>query len=512
MKFEDKLQSLRKKSNLSQEALAQELGVSRQAVSKWESGASYPEMDKLILMSKIFKCSLDDFVNEKVTDKDVIETEENKKIGYIDSIVNFIVKSVNMFCSMKFSSFLKCLFEMFMVGLVLGIISLIIGSIIYSLFYNISATGTFIDIILIFIYYAFFGILIIVDFIIFYQVYKVRYLDYYDQISYSKNQAKEYEVNEERQEKITDKNKRIKLNNNADRIIIRDPKDRPIMIFSILSKIVITIVKGFVLMFSAFLLIGIFFLIIMLGISIYLIFANRIFIGVTLCELCLSVLGIYFLIIMIEFLWNKKIKIMPFIITLISCVVIAGFSVSFILLNLKKFEIVKREYEVIMESVNIKYEDDLVISTLDWYNIDYEVDNNLKDIIVEYTYYKDIESVVYNQDSNTYHFSFYRFSDDDPIKIINEVIDNLKHNKIAVDDYQNVFSITVKGNQANIKAIIKNSSMKKHVTYFKHNGLKYTVNYDEKVGNDSYCTLNSLGYYTCYEVQNNSSCNVQLTD
>lgn len=38
MKFEEKLQSLRKKSNLSQEALADKLGVSRQAVSKWESG------------------------------------------------------------------------------------------------------------------------------------------------------------------------------------------------------------------------------------------------------------------------------------------------------------------------------------------------------------------------------------------------------------------------------------------------------------------------------------------
>ena len=45
MKFEDKLQYLRKKANLSQEQLADKLNVSRQAVSKWESGASYPEMD-----------------------------------------------------------------------------------------------------------------------------------------------------------------------------------------------------------------------------------------------------------------------------------------------------------------------------------------------------------------------------------------------------------------------------------------------------------------------------------
>lgn len=42
--------SWEKNKNISQEQLAEELGVSRQAVSKWESGASYPEMDKLVLL------------------------------------------------------------------------------------------------------------------------------------------------------------------------------------------------------------------------------------------------------------------------------------------------------------------------------------------------------------------------------------------------------------------------------------------------------------------------------
>ena len=60
MKFEEKLQKLRKASGFSQEVLADKLGVSRQAVSKWESGASYPEMDKLIQMSKLFECTLDE--------------------------------------------------------------------------------------------------------------------------------------------------------------------------------------------------------------------------------------------------------------------------------------------------------------------------------------------------------------------------------------------------------------------------------------------------------------------
>ena len=58
MKFSEKLQTLRKENKLSQEKLADMLDVSRQAVSKWESGQTYPEMDKLLSMCKIFNCTL----------------------------------------------------------------------------------------------------------------------------------------------------------------------------------------------------------------------------------------------------------------------------------------------------------------------------------------------------------------------------------------------------------------------------------------------------------------------
>ena len=44
MRFSEKLPKLRKNNNLSQEQLAEQLGVSRQAVSKWEAGNSYPDM------------------------------------------------------------------------------------------------------------------------------------------------------------------------------------------------------------------------------------------------------------------------------------------------------------------------------------------------------------------------------------------------------------------------------------------------------------------------------------
>lgn len=59
MTLGDKLSKLRKENNYTQEQLADVLGVSRQAISKWESNITYPETDKLIYMSELFNCSLD---------------------------------------------------------------------------------------------------------------------------------------------------------------------------------------------------------------------------------------------------------------------------------------------------------------------------------------------------------------------------------------------------------------------------------------------------------------------
>jgi len=74
MRFEEKLQKLRKEKGLSQEALAELLDVSRQAISKWEGGYSYPEMDKLIILTEIFGVTLDSLVK----DGELEDDKENK--------------------------------------------------------------------------------------------------------------------------------------------------------------------------------------------------------------------------------------------------------------------------------------------------------------------------------------------------------------------------------------------------------------------------------------------------
>lgn len=81
MNFSEKLQILRKEKRLSQEGLAEKLNVSRQAVSKWESGQSFPELDKIIILSDIFSVTVDELVKDNIELKRNIEdkkTEEKK--------------------------------------------------------------------------------------------------------------------------------------------------------------------------------------------------------------------------------------------------------------------------------------------------------------------------------------------------------------------------------------------------------------------------------------------------
>lgn len=59
MSFADNLHSVRKEKQLSQEELAERIGVSRQAVSKWEQGGGYPETEKLFVLSRKLNVSLD---------------------------------------------------------------------------------------------------------------------------------------------------------------------------------------------------------------------------------------------------------------------------------------------------------------------------------------------------------------------------------------------------------------------------------------------------------------------
>ena len=85
MNFNEKLISLRKSMGLSQEELGAEIKVSHQTISKWELGQSYPDFQRLVLLSDYFGLTLD----ELVRDVDVADVRaKNLSSEKLDSIYN----------------------------------------------------------------------------------------------------------------------------------------------------------------------------------------------------------------------------------------------------------------------------------------------------------------------------------------------------------------------------------------------------------------------------------------
>ena len=135
--FSENLKRIRKEHNLSQEQLADELGVSRQAISKWESAVAYPEMEKIIALCDKFNLNIDDLLHKDI--KEVKGEEESKKKinSLIDDFLKFITDTINLFSNMNFKSKIKCLFEQVIIITILFIISFIIVSLLNYLFSSI---------------------------------------------------------------------------------------------------------------------------------------------------------------------------------------------------------------------------------------------------------------------------------------------------------------------------------------------------------------------------------------
>ena len=135
MRFSEKLPKLRKNNNLSQE----QLGVSRQAVSKWEAGNSYPDMEKMLQMCKILNCHLEDLMDDGSIGNTSIEGSKNKIDLNVcmQDFLNFITKLYNMFVSMRFKEKIKFIFEMVFIILILLLSVLLIMKLLEYIIYGI---------------------------------------------------------------------------------------------------------------------------------------------------------------------------------------------------------------------------------------------------------------------------------------------------------------------------------------------------------------------------------------
>lgn len=98
MDFSEKLYKLRTNSNCSQETLAEQLDVSRQAVSKWEQGVTLPEIDKIIAIADFFDVSIDYLLKNDVQlgTSDGLDRLIIRFLGYAQDMDNLSMELVDI--------------------------------------------------------------------------------------------------------------------------------------------------------------------------------------------------------------------------------------------------------------------------------------------------------------------------------------------------------------------------------------------------------------------------------
>ena len=456
MKFGDKLIELRKKKGYSQEELAEKLGVSRQSVSKWESNNTYPETDKIIQIANLFECSMDDLINDKITDVES-SLRKNKNIYNIwDSLLEFITKTINMFSHMSFGQGFKCIIEMMIVGFLLTLLGKFICGVSSTIIANIfTFAGTNFTVTLQSILDGIFNLIwFIVTIITVIYTFKIRYLNEYE--------SETIKINEEKQAK----GEAVEEIKTEEQKIIRKENEKPYEFLSVLSKIVIFFIK-----FNALcILLGVCGATVGLVVSsvfmLYLVNVNLLFLWIAFFLISCTVISVQLIILIICFVFNKKFHILPNTIVFICAIILFGISIALSAITIKDMDYVGNDsiFNMEVKTVNLEYKDNLLI---DAYHRDdnvneqrYIIDNTIpdnqiivsKNIASEYFKLKEREYTIDNmpvikvQEEN--YGGFRKFYD--------LYVSGLKNNKIyTFEDYGN-YPVDIKANETTINNLINN--------------------------------------------------------
>lgn len=97
MEFNEKLQELRKQKGLTQEELAESLYVSRTAISKWESGRGYPNIESLKAIAKFYSVTIDELLSGEEVLTIAEEDQKQKESHLRDLVFGLLDLSVAMF-------------------------------------------------------------------------------------------------------------------------------------------------------------------------------------------------------------------------------------------------------------------------------------------------------------------------------------------------------------------------------------------------------------------------------
>ncbi len=96
MNFGERLKQIRANQGLSQEQLAEKIGVSRQAITKWETNRGLPDVENMIILAEIFKITLDELVLQKTNEQEAkIELFESETVYDIDCDKHFDIRIGN---------------------------------------------------------------------------------------------------------------------------------------------------------------------------------------------------------------------------------------------------------------------------------------------------------------------------------------------------------------------------------------------------------------------------------
>ena len=428
MRFCDKLAKQRKNNNLSQEQLAEKLGVSRQAVSKWESGSSYPDMEKIIQISNILNCTLENLLDDGTIKESSSKNPKFNFNNYIQDLLHFITKTNNMFGSMNFKQKIKCIIEVIVIFIITCILGLIIFSAMNGITYHTLEVlpetirygicnifdSIYIIILLIF------GIIIVLH------LFKIRYLDYYITIE-DKNIS----------EKIIEKEIRNKNEYSfpkREKIIIRDPKHSVYSFFSLLGKIILIIFKLFIVICSIPLICLTVFLIFSLVFSLFHIRYTILFLFISISLLGIVALDFLIIYFIYNFIFNMKQPVKLIFIIFISSLIFIGMGAGLAcatVLNYQPCDI-NETGKMITKTEIIKLKDNTKISILPSYYNEVIIDNSLNDIKLQITYPEifkyQITPETLSEDGIEYYHLF--LDQIDIFKLYKFVLNNLEQKKI----------------------------------------------------------------------------------
>lgn len=480
MKFCEKLVKLRKNNNMSQEQLADRLGVSRQAVSKWESGISMPDMEKIMQLCKILNCSLDDLVDDAACgNKDNRNVDQKINIHtYLDEILGFITKTLNMFWSMRFVEKVKCILEMLFIIFIMLIIWMIVGNVINSIFNGIlyMLPNSVYRIIsqICKIIYSIFGIF--VGSILFIHIFKIRYLDYFVTIEDESSTSKSVEAPVDM---VEDKDKKVQFTSKKNKIIIRDPKHSTYSFFNILAHMIVWFIKFILLFVAFFAIISFIFLIFGMTISLWYVKDGIFFLGISIILIGCILINYIILEVIYKFILNISQMYRKIFFCFIIGLILSGVGAGISTLAYETFSNDDNSYvKYETKSFNIDdVTDDVVISFIKYYNVSLIKDDSCSSISIEFTYNEDGIVDFYNYIDYTdgyaddeyteikYDVYDYNYYNDkyNVIDSFNSIITLLSEKK-KIDNYyiDTVSKIVIKGNSSDIDKLLKN--------YSKYNG------------------------------------------